>query len=81
MKRNLILMTLLVISSLDDRTGFGSTLTQTQDQQTQTTSPGYVAAADETPSTVAATEEGSEQKGHCRNKDTKRHNFVRNVRS
>jgi hypothetical protein len=67
-------MTLLVISSLMIAPALAQALTQTQDQQTQTTSPGYVAAADETPSTVAATEEGSDKKVIVGNKDTKRHN-------
>ena len=73
MKRNLMLMTLLVISSLMIAPALAQTLTRTQDQQTRTTSPVYVAAADETPSTVVATEEaGSSKKAVVRNKDTKR---------
>jgi hypothetical protein len=70
-------MTLLVISSLMIAPALAQTLTQTQDQQTQTTSPVYVAAADETPSNVVATEEaGSGKKVVVRNKDTKRKKVV-----
>jgi hypothetical protein len=58
MKRNLILMTFLVISSLMIAPAWAETLSQTQDQQTQTTSPLYIAvaaAADEPPLTVVTT--------------------------
>jgi|GEM_PF-176251 len=76
MKRSLILMTLLVISSLMIASALAQALTQTQDQQTQATSPVYVAAADETPSTVIAPEEaGSGKKVVIGNKDTKRYHL------
>jgi hypothetical protein len=76
MKRNLILITLLVISSLMIAPAFAQTLTQTQDQQTQANSPVYVAAADETPSTVIAPKEaGSRKMVVIGNKDTKRYHL------
>ena len=56
MKRNLILMTLLVISSLMVAPALAET-------QNKTTSPVFVAAAEETASTAIATEAtGSSQK-------------------
>ena len=71
MKRSLILMTILVISSLMIAPALAQTLIQTQDQQTETTSPVYVAAADETPSTVVATKEAVSSKVFVGNTDTK----------
>jgi hypothetical protein len=77
MKRSLILITLLVISSLVIAPALAETLTRTQDQQTRTASPVIVAAADKTPSTVVAPEEAvSSQKVVVRNKDTKRKKVV-----
>ena len=49
MKRILILIIILVISALMISPALSQTLLQTQDQQTKTTSPVYVAEADETP--------------------------------
>ena len=77
MKRNLILMAILVISSLIIVPALAQNLPQTQDQQTQATSPVYVAAADETRPTVVATEEaGSSKKVVVRNKNDKRKKVV-----
>jgi hypothetical protein len=77
MKRSLILITFLVISSLMITPALAETLSQTQDQQTRTTSPLYIAAADKTPSTVVAPEEAvSSKKVVVRNKDTKRRKVV-----
>ena len=77
MKRSLILITLLVISSLVIAPALAETLTRTQDQQTRTASPVIVAAADKTPSTVVAPEEAvSSKKVVVRNKDTKRRKVV-----
>ena len=67
MKRSLILITLLVISSLMIAPALAETLIQTRDQQIQTTSPLFVAAADESQSTVIAPEKAvSMPKGHFR---------------
>lgn len=72
MKRSLTLMTFLVISSLMIAPALAETLSQTQDQQTQATSPLYIAAADETPSTVVAAKKAiSGKKPVIGNKNTK----------
>ena len=72
MKRSLILMTFLVISSLIISPALAETLSKTQDQQTRTTSPLYIAAADENPSTVVAAKKAiSDKKPVIGNKDTK----------
>lgn len=72
MKRSSILMTFLVISSLMIAPTWAETLSRTQDQQTQTTSPLYIAAADETPSTVVAAKKAiSGKKPVIGNKNTK----------
>lgn len=77
MKRSLILTNILVISSLIIAPALSQTLPQTQDQQSQATSPIYVAAADETPTTVVATEEaGSSKKVVVRNKNAKHKKVV-----
>jgi len=55
MKRRLILMILLIITSLMIAPALAQTQTQTQDQQTQTTEPASVAASDKTPATDIAT--------------------------
>ena len=52
MKRRLILMILLIITSLMIAPALAQTQTQTQDQQTQTTEPASVAASDKTPATT-----------------------------
>jgi uncharacterized protein YcfL len=76
MKKSLILMILLVITSLMIAPALAQTQTQTQDQQTQTTEPASVAASDKTSSTVVATEEtGSSKKVVIGNKDTKRYHL------
>ena len=76
MKRILILITLLVISTLMISPAVAETLPQTQDQQTQTTSPVSVAATNETPSTVVASEKAvSGKKVVVGNKDTKRYHL------
>jgi hypothetical protein len=65
-------MTLLVISSLMIAPALAETLPRTQDQQTRTTSPLYVVAADETSPTVIAPEKaGSSKTVVVGNKDTK----------
>ena len=76
MKRILILIIILVISALMISPALAQTLLQTQDQQTKTTSPVYVAEADETPSTVVASEKAvSSEKVVVGNKDTKRYHL------
>ena len=76
MKRILILIIILVISALMISPALAQTLPQTLDQQTKTTSPVYVAEADETPSTVVASEKAvSSKKVVVGNKDTKRYHL------
>ena len=77
MKRSLILMTLLVISSLMIAPALAQTLTQTQDQQTQATSLVLVAASDETTSTIVPTKvkKNNQKKVIIGNKDTKRYHL------
>ena len=76
MKRILILIIILVISALMISPALAQTLPQTQDQQTKTTSPVYIAEADETPSTVVASEKAvSSKKVVVGNKDTKRYHL------
>ena len=76
MKRILILIIILVISALMISPALAQTLLQTQDQQTKTTSPVYVAEADETPSTVVALEKAvSSEKVVVGNKDSKRYHL------
>jgi uncharacterized protein YdeI (BOF family) len=76
MKRRLILMILLIITSLMIAPALAQTQTQTQDQQTQTTGPASAAASDKTPATIVATEEaGSSKKVVIGNKDTKRYHL------
>jgi hypothetical protein len=65
------MMTFVVISSLIISTAWAETLSTKQDQQTQTTSPLYLALADENQSTVvAAKKEISGEKPVIGNKDT-----------
>jgi len=73
MKRSLILMTLLVISSLMIAPALAQTLPQAQDQQTGPPRRCMVAAADETPSTSywPREEAVSSKKVVVGNKDTK----------
>ena len=72
MKRSLILMAFVVISSLIISSAWAETLSKKQDQKTLTTSPLYLALADETQSTVvAAKKEISDKKPVIGNKDTK----------
>jgi uncharacterized protein YcfL len=76
MKRSLILMIFLIITSLMIAPALAQTQTQKQDQQTQTTEPASVAASDKTSSTVIATEEaGSSKRVVIGNKDTKRYHL------
>lgn len=76
MKRSLILITILVISSLMIAPALAETLTQTQDQQIQTTSPLFVAAADETRSSIIAPEKAVfSKKVVIGNKETKRYHL------
>jgi uncharacterized protein YcfL len=76
MKRRLILMIFLIITSLMIAPALAQTQTQTQDQQTQTTEPASVAASDKTSSTDIATEEaGSSKKVVIGNKETKRYHL------
>lgn len=82
MKRSLILMTLLVISSLMITPALAQSPVQTQDQKTKTTSPGSVAASDKISSTVVATKKArsikkakSTKKLVVGNKDTKNYHL------
>lgn len=52
MKRRLILMIILIITSLMIAPVLAQTQTQTQDQQTQTTGPASAVASDKTPATA-----------------------------
>ena len=65
-------MTFVVISSLMISPAWAETLSKKQDQQTRTTSPLYIALADETQSTVVAAKKAiSGKKPVIGNKDTK----------
>lgn len=72
MKRSLIMMTFVVISSLIISTAWAETLSKKQDQKTRTTSPLYLALADEIQSPVVETKKAiSGKKLVVGNKNTK----------
>ena len=72
MKRSLIMMTFVVISSLIISPVWAETLSKKQDQKTLTTSSLYIAAADDAQSTVVAAKKSiSDKKPVIGNKNTK----------